>query len=98
MAIRSFADADTAKFFETGKIAKGAGWHSVVAVARRKLDMVHYAAKLDDLRSPPGNGLEGLSGDLSGFHSIRINDQRRVVFRWESTGPTEVRICDYHRG
>ncbi|MCM2323020.1 MAG: type II toxin-antitoxin system RelE/ParE family toxin [Oligoflexia bacterium] len=96
MAIRSFADGDTAKFFETGRIGKGVGWHGVLSVARRKLDMVHYAARLEDLRSPPGNRLEALSDDLVGYHSIRINDQWRVVFRWQATGPEEVRICDYH--
>jgi proteic killer suppression protein len=96
VAIRSFADASTAKFFETGKIGKGVGWGAVTAVVRRKLDMVHYAARLEDLRSPPGNRLEALSGDRAGYHSIRVNDQWRVVFRWQATGPEEVEICDYH--
>jgi proteic killer suppression protein len=96
MAICSFADSITQTFFETGRAGKGASWSNVSAVAKRKLDMVHYAAKLDDLRSPPGNRLEALSGNLSGFHSIRINDQWRVVFEWTSAGPTKVKICDYH--
>lgn len=59
--------------------------------------MVHYAAKLDDLRSPPQNRLEALSDDLKGFHSIRIHDQWQVVFEWTSAGATKVRICDYHQ-
>ena len=59
--------------------------------------MVHYAHRLDDLRSPPGNRLEALRGDLAGFHSIRVNDQWRVVFRWMAEGPEDVDVPDYHR-
>jgi len=66
-------------------------------VARRKLLYLHDAAELKDLRVPPGNRLEALKGDLSGYHSIRINDQWRVVFIWNSGSPTEVQIIDYHR-
>ena len=58
--------------------------------------MIHPAARLDDLKAPPGNRLEALSGDLKGFHSIRINEQWRIVFRWTDAGPDEVRISDYH--
>jgi len=96
MAIVSFNDGPTHTFFQTGKTGKGVGWASIASVARRKLDMVHYAAILEDLRSPPGNRLEALSGKLNGFHSIRINDQWRVVFQWTNAGPEMVRICDYH--
>lgn len=96
MAIRGFADAATERFFRTGRIRKGIAWAAVRAVAARKLDMLHYAADLHDLRVPPGNRLEGLRGDLTGFHSIRINDQWRVVFRWRPGGPEDVRITDYH--
>lgn len=96
MAIVSFADSATEKFFETGKVPKGAGWVGVKDVARRKLDMVHYAHVLTDLKVPPGNRLEALSGDLKGYHSIRINDQWRVVFKWGASGPEEVQVCDYH--
>ena len=63
---------------------------------KRKLDMIHYAAHLNDLRSLPANRLEALRGDLAGYHSIRINDQWRMVFRWTETGAHEVRITDYH--
>lgn len=66
------------------------------AVARRKLDQLNAAAKLGDLKVPPGNRLEALSGSLKGYHSIRINDQWRIVFRWTPNGPEEVRIEDYH--
>ncbi|MDH4467403.1 MAG: type II toxin-antitoxin system RelE/ParE family toxin [Bacteriovoracaceae bacterium] len=66
------------------------------SIARRKLDQLNAAAKLDDLRIPPANRLELLSGNLKGLHSIRINDQWRIVFRWTHNGPDEVRIEDYH--
>lgn len=95
MAIQSFADPIAKAFFESGKAGK-APWANLSAVVRRKLDMVSYASKLEDLKAPPGNRLEALSGKLSGKHSIRINGQWRVVFRWTSAGPTEVEVIDYH--
>ena len=66
-------------------------------IARRKLLYLHDAAELKDLRAPPGNRLELLKGDFTGFHSIRINDQWRVVFIWNGGSPREVRIVDYHK-
>lgn len=66
-------------------------------MARRKLDMLHYAHQLMDLRSPPGNRLEMLRGKRTGMHSIRINDQWRIVFRWTESGPTDIAVCDYHQ-
>jgi proteic killer suppression protein len=96
MTIQSFSDKDTEEFFTTGHIRKGIRWANVSQIVKRKLDMVHYAAKLDDLRAPPGNKLEMLKGDLKGFYSIRINDQWRVVFRWSDAGPSDVMITDYH--
>jgi proteic killer suppression protein len=68
----------------------------VAKVARRKLIMVNNAGALGDLKSPPGNKLEALHGDLAGKHSIRINHQWRIVFKWTDTGPEEVEIDDYH--
>jgi len=65
-------------------------------VAARKLDMLDYAARLGDLRTPPGNRLEALKADRRGQHSIRINDQWRICFRWTSNGPEDVEIVDYH--
>lgn len=62
----------------------------------RKLAMLHRAALLDDLRVPPGNQLEALSGDRKGQHSIRINQQWRLCFVWSEAGATEVEIVDYH--
>jgi len=65
-------------------------------IARRKLVQLDAAAELSDLMTPPGNRLEALKGDLRGYHSIRINDQWRTIFRWTDAGPEEVEIVDYH--
>jgi proteic killer suppression protein len=65
-------------------------------VARRKLVQLNNAGRLGDLALPPGNRLEALKGPLAGKHSIRINDQWRVVFRWTDAGPEDVEIADYH--
>lgn len=70
--------------------------HNIVESALLKLDLLNAAASLNDLRSPPGNRLEALRGDLAGFHSIRINAQWRIVFRWLGSNCSEVRIADYH--
>ena len=59
--------------------------------------MLNAAYQLKDLRSPPGNRLEALKGDLEGFHSIRVNQQWRIVFQWTSGGPADVTFIDYHR-
>jgi proteic killer suppression protein len=64
--------------------------------ARRKLLFLHDAAELQDLRQPPGYRLEALKGDRRGFHSIRINDQWRIVFRWQGGNAHEVQVIDYH--
>ncbi len=94
MPIKSFRDPVTEDFFVTGK--SKAGWQKAAAVALRKLDMLNAAGELKDLRSPPGNRLEALSGDRQGQWSIRINDQWRICFIWTDAGPTEVEIVDYH--
>lgn len=96
MAIQSFASPAVERFFREGRLPKGVGWANVAKVVARKLDMLDYAAVLKDLASPPGNRLEALKGSLAGFHSIRINDQWRVVFRWTDPGPTGVDVRDYH--
>jgi len=96
VAIRSFGNRITEQFYHTGKAKKGAGWVAVKKIALRKLDMLNYAHKLDDLKSPPGNRPERLKGGLAGFHSIRINDQWRIIFRWTDSGPSDVEIIDYH--
>lgn len=68
----------------------------LVRVARRKLGYLDAAVSLHDLRAPPGNRLEALTGDRAGQHSIRINDQFRVCFVWTEEGPSSVEIVDYH--
>ncbi len=69
---------------------------TIQSIAMRKLAMLNQAARLDDLRVPPGNRLEALKGDRAGQHSIRVNDQFRVCFRWTATGPDDVEIVDHH--
>ena len=96
MAVQSFADRALRRFFLEGVIPRAAGWAGVAKVAARKLDMLDYAKDLTDLASPPGNRLEALKGDLARLHSIRINAQWRVVFRWTDLGPADVEIRDYH--
>ena len=96
MAIHSFASRSIEEFFFQGVVPRRAGWGGVAGIAARKLDMLDYAEKLSDLASPPGNRLEALKGDLIGWHSIRINNQWRVVFRWSESGPAGVDIRDYH--
>lgn len=91
--IQSFTDNDTEQLFLEEKNRR---FNSIARVALRKLIQVNRAGRLDDLKVPPGNRLEALKGNLSGFHSIRINQQWRIIFRWTEQGPTEVQICDYH--
>ena len=71
-------------------------FRNIERVARRKLLFLHRAAKLDDLKSPPGNRLEALKGNRKGQYSIRVNDQWRICFVWEDGEATEVEIVDYH--
>lgn len=91
--IQSFADADTEQLFREERNPR---FHAVARVALRKLIQMNRAGRLTDLAVPPGNRLEALRGDLTGLHSIRINDQWRLVFRWTESGPAEDRILDYH--
>ena len=69
---------------------------NIKRLAFRKLDMLNTVYRLNDLREPPGNHLEALKGDLAGYHSIRVNDQRRLIFRWEDNNAHEVSLTDYH--
>jgi proteic killer suppression protein len=71
-------------------------WNSIARVAVRKLVQIDSVATLDELNVPPGNRLEALKGDRAGLHSIRISDQWRICFRWESDGVYDVEIVDYH--
>lgn len=96
MAIQSFSKPELKDFFDTGRVPPKARWQAVKKIVARKLDMLDYAHVLDDLKSPPGNHLEALKRDLKGFHSIRVNDQWRIVFKWTHQGPEQVCIMDYH--
>jgi proteic killer suppression protein len=91
--IQSFADRATARLWG-GEFVRAFG--AIERAARRKLDMLHAARMLDDLRAPPGNRIEALAGDREGQHSIRVNDQWRICFRWTKEGPEDVEIVDYH--
>jgi proteic killer suppression protein len=90
--IRSFRCPDTQSLYETGKSKRFSG---IATVATRKLTQMDAAATLEFLRSPPGNHLEALKKDRLGQHSIRINDQWRLCFRWTVAGPEDVEIVDY---
>ena len=92
--IRSFADREAENIWEGTPSRRLPG--DIQAVARRKLRMLNNAATLDDLRIPPANRLEALKGSRKGQHSIRINDQWRVCFRWKSGDAFDVQIVDYH--
>ncbi len=92
--IKSFRGRTTEAVFQ-GESPKGFP-SDLVKVARRKLGYLNAAADLRDLRLPPGNRLEALSDDRRGQHSIRINDQFRICFKWTPEGPTDVEITDYH--
>lgn len=92
--IVSFADRDTEALFRRERVKRIDP--TIQRVALRKLLMVDAATTLDDLRIPPGNRLEALKGNRAGQHSIRINDQWRIVFIWKSNGAHDVAIVDYH--
>jgi proteic killer suppression protein len=92
--IISFGDKETAKLFITGKSKKIPS--TLINIAVRKLDYLNRAKTLQDLEAPPGNRLEALKGDLKGKHSIRINDQYRIVFKFQNGDVSEVEVTDYH--
>jgi proteic killer suppression protein len=91
--IKSFHCKDTQALFE-GKCPRR--FKAIANVSERKLQMLDNACTLEDLRSPPGNRLEALRGDLKGFWSIRINDQLRLCFRFVNSDTFDVEIVDYH--
>ena len=92
--IYSFADDNTEAVFND--IACPSLPPTILSTARRKLIQIHVSHHLNDLRIPPGNQLEALKGNLKGKHSIRINRQWRICFRWEGTDAYDVEIVDYH--
>jgi toxin HigB-1 len=91
--IRSFKCRDTERLASGQRVRR---FTQFERVALRKLRQLEVAARLDDLRIPPGNRLEPLRGDRAGQYSIRINDQFRLCFRWTSAGAEDVEIVDYH--
>lgn len=95
--IASFGDRGTeALFHGTGGAAIRHLPSDIRKVAVRKLDVINAAKELGDLRAPPGNRLEALKGERKGMHSIRVNDQWRVVFSWRNGDAHDVSIVDYH--
>jgi proteic killer suppression protein len=92
--IKSFADPDTERLFRRERVRRYPA--ELLRTMLRKLVAVDAAERLDDLRVPPGNRLEKLRGDRAGQHSIRINEQWRICFRWRGGDAYEVEIVDYH--
>ena len=95
--IVSFGDKATSDLFHgisSSKVRKLP--NQIHEVALYKLDIINAAQNLDDLKSPPGNRLEPLKGNFKGFHSIRINNQWRIVFLWDANAAHDVQIMDYH--
>lgn len=95
--IVSFGDTATEDVYHGRATSRSKRFsREVIAVAQSKLDLLNAAVALLDLRSPPGNRLEALKGDLRGLYSIRVNDQWRLVFRWDGRDAHKVRLTDYH--
>lgn len=95
--IVSFGDDATADLYH-GRTARRVRRFppAIIPAALRKLDMLNAADRLNDLREPPGNRLEALKGDFEGYHSIRVNDQWRIIFQWKDNNAYRVSIIDYH--
>jgi len=97
MGIKSYGNALTEKIFLGVRDKEVSRFpHRVLPQAERKLDMIEAAVSLQDLKSPPGNRLQRLSGHLQGFWCIRINDQWRIIFKWLPDGVYDVQVTDYH--
>ncbi len=96
--IVSFKDKATEDIFngKSSRAARKACPQAIWKVASRKLDQIDSVVSLDELKVPPGNHLESLSGNRKGQYSIRINKQFRICFKWEKSGPDQVEITDYH--
>ena len=92
--IVSFRDRETERLWFGERSRRLPPW--IMTTAVRKLRLLQAATSLDQLRQPPGNRLEALSGNRAGFHSVRINDQWRVCFRWTERGAEDVEVVDYH--
>ncbi|MBW2674050.1 MAG: type II toxin-antitoxin system RelE/ParE family toxin [Deltaproteobacteria bacterium] len=96
--IVSFGDRATEDLYHNRPTSRARRFpQDVIGPALVKMDILNGSAALRDLRSQPGNRLEVLKGDLKGYHSIRVNDQWRLIFRWKDSNVHEVRFIDYHR-
>lgn len=93
--IRSFKGKFAEAILLDRTIPKGLS-QDVARLARRKLVQLHNAGVLGDMAAPPGNRLEALRGNLAGRHSVGVNDQWRIIFRWAAAGPEDVELVDYH--
>lgn len=93
MTIKSFKCEETEALFDGNRVKR---FRNIETVALRKLAMLNRAGSLSDLRIPPANRLEALKGDRAGQHSMRLNDQFRVCFRWTGSDAEGVEIVDYH--
>jgi proteic killer suppression protein len=91
--IGSFGDSPTEALFRDERVRQFSGF---ARIAKRKLEALNAASRLDDLTIPPSNRIEKLKGKLKDFHSIRINDQWRIIFRWINGEAHDVQIVDYH--
>ena len=95
--IESFGDKATEDLFHGRKTKRTRDFPAdLLRAALRKLDMINAAHRIEDLKVPPANRREALKGELAGFHSIRINDQFGIVFRWSEGNASKVGIVDYH--
>ena len=92
--IISFGNSETESIWNGERLKKLS--KEIQEIGRRKLRMLNNSIDLADLRIPPSNRLENLSGKLKGFYSIRINDQWRIIFKWNAGNASEVKIVDYH--
>lgn len=91
--IRSFGDKQTEALFRDERVLE---FQAFARSAKRKLDMLHAASRIEDLLIPPANRLEKLEGNLKGFYSVRVNSQWRIIFRWMDGDAHDVRVIDYH--
>jgi len=92
--ILTFGSKNTEKIWKGERVKK---WPmEIQSIGRRKLRMLNNSENINDLRVPPSNRLEKLSGNLKDFYSIRINDQWRIIFKWDNGNTNEVEIIDYH--